>query len=580
MRNKLCSTFFLLVFVFQIGFLEAQSHVSVPVDDPVYQLIEIGELKGVIPRQSVVKPYSRTRILKLLEVMLDNPLPEDEKEILHATIDRFTRNGSLPETGRIPFGTADGVSNGQIGVSLESNFSVPFSHVAEYDWRNQISAFMEGDLSSSFSYRMKMGFRWDKLDSAAWPAFSYSTPGEAFYLDFTLITGAYSDGEVAIPVTGFNTEPEMALSFLNDNIYLRWGMINRDWGIGEGNFSLSATARRFDALEGFFNLGDWVRLSFLTGTLTDYKSAIGFKVEEMGSDSNTEDPLLTMNMFTTKRVEFFLPWSFYFAIYENNIWPKRFEPGYMNPFMITTVYQNILGDWDNMSLGVDAGWSGISGLKLYGSFVVDEMFNANPLKWFTVPRNIFGLQGGVRYAIPGIPFTQSIVQYTRLEPFFSAHYPQTYPTYYDGSLSEEWILINTSYMNKGENLGYYLPPNSEEFKVKMESAPFPGVELDFTWKMILLGDDDLDGDGYSGMMDYMDYEKFGNGEYAEKPLLTQRLSQYHIVMLDGSYHLKGFPLVLEAGYSFNVASSRPDGSSEWGDVAIYHMASIGFRIYP
>ena len=50
---------FALLLLFSAG-AWAQTHLAVDVSDPVYRLIEMGELKGAVSRVSAVKPYSRS----------------------------------------------------------------------------------------------------------------------------------------------------------------------------------------------------------------------------------------------------------------------------------------------------------------------------------------------------------------------------------------------------------------------------------------------------------------------------------------------------------------------------------------
>ncbi|MDR0761042.1 MAG: hypothetical protein LBF74_13205, partial [Treponema sp.] len=58
----------LLVLLFGSGFLlSAQNHVSVPLDDPIYYVLEQAQMRGLCPPLPEVKPYSRSVILSAVK---------------------------------------------------------------------------------------------------------------------------------------------------------------------------------------------------------------------------------------------------------------------------------------------------------------------------------------------------------------------------------------------------------------------------------------------------------------------------------------------------------------------------------
>ena len=64
-KNKQCIVF-ALVFALQVS-LNAQTHTAVPLDDPVYYLIEQAQMRGLCAALPGVKPYSREKILSIVE---------------------------------------------------------------------------------------------------------------------------------------------------------------------------------------------------------------------------------------------------------------------------------------------------------------------------------------------------------------------------------------------------------------------------------------------------------------------------------------------------------------------------------
>jgi hypothetical protein len=76
--------------------LPAQSKLSVDIGDPVYQLLELGEMKGILSRLSAVRPYPRSRVIELLERMWGerSMLSPAEQAVLVASLQPFySRSG-------------------------------------------------------------------------------------------------------------------------------------------------------------------------------------------------------------------------------------------------------------------------------------------------------------------------------------------------------------------------------------------------------------------------------------------------------------------------------------------------------
>jgi len=107
-----------------------------------------------------------------------------------------------------------------------------------------------------------------------------------------------------------------------------------------------------------------------------------------------------------------------------------------------------------------------------------EITNLSQL--FTKARNMFALQGGVKVPVPRLSFATFTAQYTKIEPFVYSHYPTWYPDYR--------MRVDTSYTQDGENLGYYLPPNSDEFLFKFEVMPAPDWRVLLKYRFVRHGD--------------------------------------------------------------------------------------------
>ncbi|MCF7941080.1 MAG: hypothetical protein K9M84_05690 [Spirochaetia bacterium] len=546
------------------GTAYARQYTSIDLDDPVYKVLDSLELRGLIPPMPEVKPYTRAQVISALASATGagSSLSEHERVLIESELERLQyRGGALFESGRITTDTLSGEGIFEMGASISSLQSVPLNSLKEYDSRNMVTAYMRGDISSFMSFNMEAGVRIDKRDTAAWPPYTFTNPGEGHY--FTYGTGdvnnnvGYPDASYEGFANGFETSPEVTLSLFDDSLMIRWGMLKRDWGMGSGNLVISDSARSFDAVEGRIELAPWVSYSFLTGTLTRYKDPDGGR------------PDTYQNMLTTKRIEIELPFGIEVALHETVLWIKRFELGYMNPFMITTLYQNILGDYDNMFAGVDLSISLFDTATLYGSIMTDEMHHANPVLWFKEARDIFAMQLGLHSALQFVPMGSARLQYTRIEPFFYTHRPMEYPTYEEA--------VSTEYMNKGEPLGYYLPPNSDEFKLELSGMAGPDLSVLSTVQYIRHS-----GQYGSAMDEPIDYARYEAGGYDQKAFMLYLVEHTFIGSLSAAYSIPESPVALSAAYAYSHSFLReydtPGGFTEWESFG-NHILQLGVTIY-
>lgn len=559
MKNKILLVLLLTLVI--SGMTAAPNQLSVPLGNPVYHLLDSGRLMGMFPSLSYAKPYSQEQVIGLLRTMLAKTENADERALIKSYLAELQpeRNPNLfhhaLETGRVPLKSSD-IGDFELGGTFATSFNVGFDDPDKYDQRNVFTALFQGNLTDHFSYKMDIGLRYDRLASDAWAPYTYSSPGEGFYISYNTDKAiGYSDGENKSYSSSFNTSPEMALSLLDNHVYLRWGMIERDWGPAEGNILLSENARSFDAIEGTFNFTDSFGLSFLTGTLTDWEEDDEFQ-----------------NMLTSSRMEFHFPLGIDVSLNQSVIWVKRFELGYLNPFMNNIVYQNTLGNWDNMYFGIEFAWNFMEGYQLYGSYTADEMRYWTPDKWFKEVRNIFALQGGLKGKVPGVPFTTVTFQYTRLEPFFYTHYPQKYPTYTDDDDDKETRMY-TYYTNKGENLGYRLPPDCDEFLLSVRTAAFNDLVLGFSYSFITHSDQ------YgTSINDYIDYDDYEDGLYDTKDHTGNLIEKISTLTLDCRWDVPDLPVTLTGAYSMAFGEIR-DSSDEGWDGYLNNYISLGAEFF-
>jgi len=263
--------------------------------------------------------------------------------------------------------------------------------------------------------------------------------------------------------------------------------------MGSGSFSLSSTARPFVGFETVLRPSKYFAISGLVGSLTNWQKSedeksTAMKLYDKNGDGNFDEgidyyyysAISYQKMLGLQRMELFpFDWLTISAT-STIVGAKRFELGYFSPLLFSVMYQNQLADIDNLAVQVDGQIVVPRIGKFYASFYADEMEITNLSELFTKARNMFALQGGAKIPLPWWSFATLTAQYSKIEPFVYAHYPTWYPDYR--------LRVDTSYTQDDENLGYYLPPNSDEFLVKLDMMPAPDWRLSLKYSFIRHGD--------------------------------------------------------------------------------------------
>jgi hypothetical protein len=493
----------------------------------------------------------------------------------------------------------------EVGATIETQSTFSLVNPSHFDMRNAIRPYIKSDFKDILSFSMDVGLRQDKLDSRPFLDNDFTIPGEGFYMDF-LSGGSGSD---VIPMdafySGFDLHPEISISLLQGMLELRWGAVNRDWGVGTNNLQLSSQAAPFEAIEGHLHLTEWLRYSFITGSLGGFALPDGIE----GNDAFFAQTLHSNefnNNYSAKRVEVDLPWNITFGIHESNIWIKRFEIGYLNPFTILMLQQSLLGDTDNMLAGIDFQWRLPGILRLYGSFATTEMNAISPSVFFTHYRNIMAFQGGVDIDLPVGRFSKITFQYTKLEPFFYTHYPITekefvgYEEVVTSSPEDTDIpteetntylrpqystkVIQTSYVNKGFTLGYPLHPNSDEFLATTRIGISPTLNTFLTVKYQRRSSQY----GYAIDMSVNERYRGMSGLVEPKDFIENLFEKNLSVEIGATKSFIDFPITIYGSYRLGAVVDKelntvvdfnhyPTGS--WSSPSFDHVVKIGVTIY-
>ena len=633
-------------------------HTSVPLDHRVYTVLENAEIRFLIDRQMAVRPYSAHTILTLLEEVASqaDDLSRTERSEVATLIQQIQKSyGTEPSPIKDILRTGSYRSYNEdkkIGSSLGATFSTQQTaglSTLEYDSRNLVTAFIKGDLGSNVSYLMNFGLELDHLNPHLFLPIDFTIPGEGFYMRLLSTKGRYLR---SIPSDGFHTSlvlsPELGISLFDDNLRIRWGSIERDWGPGLNNLLLSANARTFDGIDIQVDFASWLHYAVTTGSLGK------FSLEELdgkpffSDDAWTDKPYYRFdNNFSTHRVEVDFTKSLTFGIQESIVWQKRFEISYLNPLTIYMFQQNNLGDIDEMLAGIDLTYTWPKKVRVYGAVATTEMNDVGSIKKiFTHPRNMLAYQAGVVIPLPVGSFSSLTAQWTFLSPFFYAHYPImvqtgeldsqndavtvsghehrfkvestggniTKVTQIDSKKNELWSVdtsvpatswlspdgrteikkidgkyyiyettSETAYVNKGENLGYPLNPNSQEFLLQLDL----GLPKGWTAQAQIKYQVRSGQYGYT-VEQYMNYDKMAR--YEEKAFWKNTFEHTVSMQVGGTKRFECTPIELNASYQCWLDWNRMeqegeyDGigakiSSTWPKPTFNHVVQIGAKFY-
>lgn len=354
---------------------------------------------------------------------------------------------------------------------------------------------------------------------------------------------------------GFGMYAEIRGSFLNDKVNIGIGRINREWASMDENASLvlNSNAAPFLGIDAKVDLLDWLSFSTLTGVMefpnAKHINANAWYNRDFDAEpyvDETTGELVYPTKFSTVDSYFFqnlysigmldVNFKYFHADMGSAvIWPKRFDLGYMFPLLNHVVYQNSLGDFDNLALfgNLKGIYPGIGTIWL--SIFLDEMSSLKDIatfKFFEKTRDMFAYQVGTRINIPYLPFTSISFRYTKIEPYCYTHQAITRQPWYDHYIAE-------SYTNNGKSLGYYLEPNSDEFFVRIESKPIPRASFGLQYQLIRHG------------ADYGSGAVPGSSIWSELPIPSDLRNSFKKYFLhDGTYEWT-HTITLDASYIFN-----------------------------
>lgn len=499
------------------GVLFATQFHSVPLDNEAYRVIELGELRGIIEPQTDVKPYNLNTVRRLLGVMRDsNLVSSSEKACIDEILASFDsqyglEDGSVSQNDKSSIGffrSSSGFGTTTLGgnVSTVQIVGLGSNGKKVFDSRNSMTAYINGNLFNAVSYDLNFKLNLDRIDPNAYLPTELLFSTDGFYMDL-FANGdrlkSLPDGRIFLGIEAF---PEISTS-IRDVVSMRIGAVKRDWGPGVNNFAVAGSARVFDGFELSLTPATWFSYSVMTASLgqasLDSVNGIEWPSESMDKKTGKYSNNISMH-----RVEIGPFYGVKFGVWESVVWRKRFELSYLNPLAIYMFSQNSLGDYDNVIAGLDFSYTNPRIGELYGAFSFDELYSFS--KPFSCARNIIALQAGAKFSLPFGNFSELRTQVTYVSAFFGTHYEDKAKLFAD-------VPYTTAYVNKGQNIGYPLNPDSLDLLLAFDTT------IDGGWKLSSAVKDQMRSAQYAtkkkgtdiltfmnyGVFDVFDGEKWG-----------------------------------------------------------------------
>jgi hypothetical protein len=362
---------------------------------------------------------------------------------------------------------------------------------------------------------------------------------------------------------GFSMLCEISGSAVQDIVHFSAGRKEREFAamIDGGSLVLNKFAQPFWGIDFTIQPFSWLGLSSVTGIL-EYFDMSGIQISSKTFQNAFSLTMIEMNHKNYVR----------FNIGTSSVWPKRFEPAYLFPLIDKMLYQNNIGDFDNIGLfgGIKLQKPGLG--YFWTAFFIDEI-NFEP-DFFILDREMYAYQTGVSIALPRLLFGSLNISYTKIEPYCYTHTRLDNTPWYNGIPMEE------AYMNHGSGLGYYLPPNSDEIKLKFQYMPFIDTMFHAQFQMIrhgaVTGESAVDGSSH--------WSELGKNR-SENPALRKfflhdgAYNWSYILKSGAVYKLKNYPVTfsLESGFVISYWTNI-NGPANNGAAHDYHI--IDSNEYP
>lgn len=584
---------------FTFASVNAQRFTTVNFDDEIYSILEFAQLKGYCSIQNGAKPYTESVILKALNEVLEyeNNLKPAELAVINAWIYEHSEKEVLKDlkkgkyrignsNERFPvifdfnYGLETFITGGiytdntidQYGYDVIPHFQFTgdfsrwlsyglygffdISYMREqtlgenyfigYSWYdNGVKEFLEGETyiddvgdSQKYPEPLRRTIKTTRLNQVLPYSYVKKWDGQIYLFSNLSASGLESWASENGISGGINAE--LNAVFFDDKLQIKFGRGYHEWAgmDNESSLVLNSRARPFMAVQLDVCPFPFISYSYLTGSL-EYSNRKDLLLNSYTQDVQFDESYFSQNNFSINMIELNFKY-FHFDFGSSVIWPKRLEFGYLFPLVNYVLYQNNIGDYDNLSMFGDIKFRYPGLGSLWASIYLEELNGLNN-DVITATRAMYAGQLGTKIAIPGIPFGTLSLRYTKVEPYCYTHQAINYTPWYNQYITE-------SYTNNGYPLGYYLDPNSDEAYLKFEMRPFSFFKTSLTYQFIRHG------------ADYGSQQVPGSSYYSElSPKNRDELKKYFL--RDGAYNwmhiisLNGTLTCKKSKYPFEIGAT-------------------------
>jgi len=443
----------------------------IPRNNSCYHILDHYEASGVLEFLPQTKPYTKEIVLQLLtKLQSAESLSTKEKKVVNRFISDFTRESNginiYKQSGEAGFA--------QIGLGGETSWRKAMGDNATWSASSPALPYLSGDLGQHLTFHAAMGpsierlvpdqfyqsFTKDKrvnfpYQSIGVAVLPYQFNYETLYTHAQISTKSAGATTVTEQLSvGFLYYTELNGSWYNGALQLSLNNPPRAGGLDRYKLVLSSTSRRFPGLELKLNPVHFIRYSFLMGSLFYYANqSAGYKQNIYGYDIGDSQNLLTLHLLEMNPAKWLQ-----ISASAGNVWSKRFELSYMMPLVFSHFSELEVGDYDNLSMGVDVAFLIPKVGKTWLSVYNDEFSFSSSGPLLRMPRNRYAWQWGWKTSLLSalVPSTTSTLKYSRATPFVYTHYTD------DRFNTFTNLPLDMTYTHDGFKLCFYLPHNSSE----------------------------------------------------------------------------------------------------------------------
>ena len=326
--------------------------------------------------------------------------------------------------------------NGHYGPTLHSESSDRV--VNGTAWRNTRGLQLSGHVGDYLFFESRVS---ENQWKPVWDEFANNTAPRVNHISFH-DPGTPYDFFNAVGVIGLHTR----------HVELRLGRDRNHWGRGQGSLLLSDYGTVYDQAQLRATLGP-VQYTYL---LARFLNA----TPETRTGPFRPSRYAALHRFVVQVTDA-LELSFYEGIIMNRdtLGVQRsstgFDPAYLNPVTLFRGIERDLGSPDNAVLGIGGAWTPVSGARLYGQFLLDELrVSRIGDEWWG---NKWGGMLGLHLARTGVPNLSARLEASRIRPYVYSHRTGT-----------------TSFTHMDDGVGHPSGPNSIDVSLFLNYEP-PGA---------------------------------------------------------------------------------------------------------